>query len=98
MSVLDNPALSVAQKEKITEISHVFLLLFETYTNKRSVNIKFQDSTHILFDGDKFVFGRFVLQLLSVFSIQATFVPLREFQEFPTVADIILHIFYALTV
>lgn len=93
MSVFDGQNVSKDDQELILKISQIYLFYYETFTNQKSTHIKFQDVNKSLFQEDKFIFGRFVLQMFALFSVEVTHAPLREFETFPTVADVILHIY-----
>lgn len=93
MSVFNDQRFSKEDQEMILKIAQIYLFYYETFTNKKSNNIKFQDSNKELFNGDKFIFGRCVLQMFALFAVEANHPPLREFDMFPTVADVVLYIF-----
>lgn len=85
--------ITVDDKDKFLRIANVFIFYYEVYTSNSPNSIRFEDSTAVLFHSDRFMFGRLVLQLFSIFNIAVHHAPLQEFQKFPTVADLLLYIY-----
>jgi len=93
MALFNGYEITVEDKDKFLRIANVFIFYYEIYTNKNSNNVRFEDLTVELFHSDRFMFGRLVLQLFSVFNVTVKFAPLQEFKQFPTVADLLLYIY-----
>lgn len=93
MALFDGNEIKVENKDKFLRIANVFLFYYEVYSGKSPDNITFDDSTAEIFHSDRFMFGRLVLQLFSVFNVQLSHAPLQEFQKYPTVADLLLYIY-----
>ncbi len=85
--------ITVEDKDKFLRIANIFIFYYEVYTNNNPNNIRFEDSTAELFHSDRFMFGRLVLQLFSIFNVSVIHAPLQEFHQFPTVADLLLYIY-----
>ncbi|MDA1674582.1 MULTISPECIES: hypothetical protein [Bacillus cereus group] len=93
MELFNGYDITVDDKDKFLRIANVFTFYYEVYTNNNTSSVRFEDSTIELFHSDRFTFGRLVLQLFSVFNIAVNHSPLQEFQQFPTVADLLLYIY-----